>query len=287
MGKAYGVVGGYIAGSAELIDVIRSYAPGFIFTTSLPPAIVSASQTSIAYQKHYLGDRRLQQLNVRALKERFAAMDIPVVPNPSHIVPVLVGDAALAKAASDMLLTDHGIYVQSINYPTVPVGEERLRITPTPGHTVAQLEHLLSATDSVFKTLGIKRTSEWEALASASAGVEEGVSDATTHAKAIQALLSSGDSTPLWTEEQLGLKDGSALKTLKDSQDVAVVDQEAARVAKKRLAHLLELEVDAPIQASKVFESSVKKEKGKGGAFLPEQAELFVPKPRAAAGVGA
>lgn len=111
------------------------------------------------------------------------------------------------------------------------------------------------------------------------------MSDATKHAKAIQALLSSGDSTPLWTEEQLGLKDGSAPKTLKDSQDVAVVDQEAARVAKKRLAHLLEVDTPVVQASSKVFESSAKK--GKGGAFLPEQAELFVPKPRAAAGVGA
>jgi 5-aminolevulinate synthase len=253
------VVGGYIAGSADLIDVVRSYAPGFIFTTSLPPSIVAGAQTSIAYQKSYLGDRHLQQLNVRALKARFAEMDTPVVPNPTHIVPVLVGDAALAKQASDMLLTEHKIYVQSINYPTVPVGQERLRITPTPGHTAAQLEHLMHATNAVFVKLGIRRTSEWVAAAT------EDLTATNRHAQVIQELVASGDPNgapmkPLWTAEQLGLKDGLAPRTLKDSTSKAVVDERAAKIAKQRLAHLLthELEIEGKAVSFSNKETTVK-----------------------------
>src|SRR5690606_13941127 len=133
LGKAYGCVGGYIAGSSLLVDTIRSLAPGFIFTTSLPPSVMAGARTAIEYQRNYAGDRRLQQLHTREVKELLGARDIPVIPNPSHIVPLLVGNAELAKKASDSLLEDHGIYVQAINYPTVPVGQERLRITPTPG----------------------------------------------------------------------------------------------------------------------------------------------------------
>ena len=135
LGKAYGCVGGYIAGSTDLVDMVRSYAPGFIFTTSLPPAVVAGARAAIMYQREVLSDRRLQQINAISLKSALSDVDIPVIPNPSHIVPVLVGDAELSKAASDLLLNKHQIYVQSINYPTVAVGEERLRITPTPGHT--------------------------------------------------------------------------------------------------------------------------------------------------------
>lgn len=221
LGKAYGVVGGYIAGSTNLVDTIRSYAPGFIFTTSLPPAIAAGAQASIAYQKLYMGDRRLQQINTRELKRRFAAMDIPVVPGPSHIVPVLVGDAALAKAASDSLLTDHGIYVQSINYPTVAVGEERLRITPTPGHTTEQLTHLLRATNEVFDRLGIRRKSEWERL-----GGRAGVGNESQNDK------------PVWTDEHLGLKDGSTLKPLANGSK-SVIDLKAMRQAQKQIDELL------------------------------------------------
>ncbi|KAF8520111.1 5-aminolevulinate synthase [Gautieria morchelliformis] len=221
LGKAYGVVGGYIAGSTNLVDTVRSYAPGFIFTTSLPPAIAAGAQASIAYQKLYMGDRRLQQINTRDLKRRFEEMDIPVVPGPSHIVPVLVGDAALAKAASDSLLTDHGIYVQSINYPTVAVGEERLRITPTPGHTAEQLAHVLRATDEVFNRLGIRRKSEWEEL-----GGRAGVG------------MENQQASPIWTDEHLGLKDGSAPKPLANGSK-GVVDLKAIRQAQKQIDELL------------------------------------------------
>jgi 5-aminolevulinate synthase len=188
LGKAYGCVGGYIAGSSKLVDTIRSLAPGFIFTTSLPPATMAGAQAAIEYQMAYKGDRRLQQLHTRATKDALAAKDIPVIPNPSHIIPVLVGDAAVARKASDLLLEDHNIYVQAINYPTVPVGQERLRITPTPGHHREFRDHLIESLDKVWTQLGIKRTSDWAAQG---------------------GFLGVGQETfgnePLWTDEQLGL----------------------------------------------------------------------------------
>ncbi|KAK5119982.1 5-aminolevulinate synthase, mitochondrial [Meristemomyces frigidus] len=190
LGKAYGCVGGYIAGSAKMVDTIRSLAPGFIFTTSLPPATMAGAKTAIEYQMSYQGDRRLQQLHTRAVREKLNDMDIPVLPNPSHIIPVLVGNAEVAKKASDLLLEKHQIYVQAINYPTVPVGQERLRITPTPGHIKEYRHHLCQALDSVWTELGIKRTSDW---AREGGFIGVGVKDA-------QAV------EPLWTDEQLGLK---------------------------------------------------------------------------------
>ncbi|KFA68764.1 hypothetical protein S40285_01192 [Stachybotrys chlorohalonatus IBT 40285] len=188
LGKAYGCVGGYIAGSAKLVDMIRSLAPGFIFTTSLPPATMAGAKTSIEYQMGYDGDRKLQQLHTRAVKEELGARDIPVIPNPSHIIPILVGNAELAKAASDMLLQDYQIYVQSINYPTVPVGQERLRITPTPGHTKQYRDELVQAVDEIWERLGIKRTSQW-----AAEGGFIGVGEDKVE-------------TPLWTDGQLGIE---------------------------------------------------------------------------------
>jgi 5-aminolevulinate synthase len=163
LGKAYGCVGGYIAGSAAMVDTVRSLAPGFIFTTSLPPATMAGAKAAIDYQSNYQGDRRLQQVHTRALKDDLTSRGIPVIPNPSHIVPLLVGDAETAKKASDMLLTDYGIYVQSINYPTVPRGEERLRITPTPGHTGELRAELVDALENVWNRLDIKRVADWAA----------------------------------------------------------------------------------------------------------------------------
>ncbi|KAI9713383.1 MAG: mitochondrial 5-aminolevulinate synthase [Chrysothrix sp. TS-e1954] len=194
LGKAYGCVGGYIAGLANMVDAIRSLAPGFIFTTSLPPATMAGARTAIDYQMREQGDRRLQQIHTRALKQSLKANDIPVVPNPSHIVPILVGDAALAKQASDVLLADHGIYVQAINYPTVPRGEERLRFTPTPGHTADLQAELVEAIEVVWNQLGLKRTSDWAAQGGfVGVGEEKG--------KAMEV--------PLWTDEQLGIADSS------------------------------------------------------------------------------
>ncbi|KAJ3162001.1 mitochondrial 5-aminolevulinate synthase [Geranomyces michiganensis] len=164
LGKAYGVVGGYIAASAPLVDMIRSYAPGFIFTTSLPPVVVAGALTSIQYLKKSQAERIGQQLNTRALKARLGDLGIPVVPNPSHIVPVLVGDAETAKSISDELLYKHKIYVQSINYPTVSVGEERLRITPTPGHGPELMDVLVDALEGIWKERGLKKEQDWEAV---------------------------------------------------------------------------------------------------------------------------
>ncbi|KAF2841550.1 5-aminolevulinate synthase-like protein [Patellaria atrata CBS 101060] len=189
LGKAYGCVGGYIAGSAKMVDTIRSLAPGFIFTTSLPPATMAGAKSAIEYQMAYQGDRRLQQLHTRAVKDSLGARDIPVIPNPSHIIPVLVGNAELAKQASDLLLEDWGIYVQAINYPTVPVGQERLRITPTPGHVREYRDHLVEAVDSVWRQLGIKRTSEWAAEGGFIGVGEAGIKEVE----------------PLWTDQQLGV----------------------------------------------------------------------------------
>ena len=191
LGKAYGCVGGYIAGSAPMVDTIRSLAPGFIFTTSLPPATMAGARAAIDYQAAYGGDRTLQQLHTRALKQTLAARDLPVIPNPSHIVPVLVGHAELAKRASDLLLAEHAIYVQAINYPTVPVGQERLRITPTPGHTEEFRAELVDALQSVWAKLGLRRTSDWAKLGGfIGVGVE-----------------GAAEEPPLWTDEQLGLAD--------------------------------------------------------------------------------
>lgn len=190
LGKAYGCVGGYIAGSSKFVDAIRSLAPGFIFTTSLPPAVMSGASAAIEYQMEYDGDRKLQQHHTRQVKAELERRNIPVIPNPSHIVPVLVGDAELAKKASDILLDKHDIYVQAINYPTVPKGQERLRITPTPGHSQPFQEHLYEALEDVWNTLGLRRTSDW-VEAGGLCGVGEKV---------------KVEVEPIWTPKQLGEK---------------------------------------------------------------------------------
>lgn len=202
LGKAYGCVGGYIAGSAKMVDTVRSLAPGFIFTTSLPPATMAGAKTAIEYQMRENGDRVLQQVHTRAVKDALNARDIPVIPNPSHIVPVLVGSAELARAASDLFLDKHGIYVQAINYPTVPVGQERLRFTPTPGHTADLQAHLVEAIESVWNELGIKRTSDW-----AAEGGFIGVGE--PKAQLVQ---------PLWSDAQLGIKSDKHEQRLNSEQ---------------------------------------------------------------------
>ena len=144
LGKAFGVVGGYVAGSAALIDFIRSFASGFIFTTALPPAIAAGARASIAHLKVCERRAAAPARDGAKLRARLDALGIPHLPNPSHIVPVMVKDPVKCKMISDILLDDYGVYVQPINYPTVPKGQERLRFTPSPLHTDADLDHLLA-----------------------------------------------------------------------------------------------------------------------------------------------
>ena len=145
LAKGFGVMGGYIAANRDLCDAIRSYAPGFIFSTSLAPAIAAGARASIAHLKLSHFERARHQERARTLKARLKDVRLPVLDNPSHIVPVMVGDPVHCKAVTDTLLTRHGIYAQPINYPTVPRGTERIRLTPSPQHTDAQMDVLVSA----------------------------------------------------------------------------------------------------------------------------------------------
>lgn len=157
LGKAFGCFGGYIAARADIIDAVRCNAHGFIFTTALPPPVAAAAAASIRHLSASGDERAQQRAQVAKVKQGLAAKGIPVLDNPTHIVPVMIGDAAKAKAASDLLLQRHGIYVQPINYPTVPRGTERLRVTPTPLHDDALIDTLLDAMVDVFDTLGLPR----------------------------------------------------------------------------------------------------------------------------------
>ena len=157
LGKAFGVVGGYITGSAALIDFIRSYGSGFIFTTALPPHIAAGALASIRHLKTSNVERAAHRDRVAKVRQRLDKLGIPVMPNPSHIVPVMVGDAAKCKWISDLLLDEYGVYVQPINYPTVPKKTERLRITPTPLHTDADIDALVHALSSLWSRCALAR----------------------------------------------------------------------------------------------------------------------------------
>ena len=157
LGKAYGVMGGYIAGSAKMCDAVRSYAPGFIFTTSLPPAIAAGAAASVKYLKSGAKLRATHQERAAALKLRLRGLGLPIIDHGSHIVPVHVGDPVKCKMISDRLLSDHGVYCQPINFPTVPRGTERLRFTPSPVHTPKMVDALVRAMDDLWSHCALNR----------------------------------------------------------------------------------------------------------------------------------
>ncbi|WFD20755.1 5-aminolevulinate synthase [Malassezia caprae] len=195
LGKAYGNVGGYIAGSNRMVDLIRSYAPQFIFSTTLPPSVLVGAATAVEVLMESNHTRQLQQIRTRELKNALLDVGIPLQSNPSHIVPVLVGSAELAKEASDMLLNEYGCYVQPINYPTVAMGLERLRITPTPQHTSEHVAHLVGALQQVWKKLGLRTVDD---LLAAEPGTDP-------LADLFRRSQFEDDTSPLWSDAMLTL----------------------------------------------------------------------------------
>jgi 5-aminolevulinate synthase len=157
LGKAFGVMGGYIAASSAICDFVRSFASGFIFSTALPPAVAAGACASVRHLKRSEMERARHQERVATVRRRLDALGIPHQPNPSHIIPVMVGDAVKCKMISDVLLEQCGVYIQPINYPTVPVGTERLRITPGPLHTDADIDHLVNSLNALWSQCALAR----------------------------------------------------------------------------------------------------------------------------------
>jgi 5-aminolevulinate synthase len=158
LAKGFGVLGGYIAASAAIVDAVRSYAPSFIFTTTLPPMVAASACAAVRHLKDSTAERERHQHMAALVKHALRAAGLPILENNSHIVPLMVGDAARCKAASDLLLRRHAIYIQPINYPTVALGTERLRITPTPRHAQEHVATLVEALVDVWRTLDLPFT---------------------------------------------------------------------------------------------------------------------------------
>jgi 5-aminolevulinate synthase len=164
LGKAFGVHGGYISASSDIIDCIRSFAPGFIFTTSIPPATLAGSIASIQYLKKNDKERKLLHYHSRYMKQKLREAGLPVFPSDSHIVPLFIGNPYKCKQVSDTLLREHGIYVQPINYPTVPRGEELLRLSPGPFHTPKLIDEFVASASEVWRTLGLANYDDLQTL---------------------------------------------------------------------------------------------------------------------------
>jgi 5-aminolevulinate synthase len=160
LAKAFGTMGGYVAGSALMVDFLRGHAPGFIFTSSMPPLVAAGALAAVRHLKESQVERAQHQERVATVKRRLGDAGLPLMPSSSHIVPVMVGDAALCRTASDLLLRHHQIYVQPINYPTVPRGTERLRLTPTPLHSDADIDALVAAFEDVWQLLQIRKIAQ-------------------------------------------------------------------------------------------------------------------------------
>ncbi|MBD0273572.1 MAG: 5-aminolevulinate synthase, partial [Acetobacteraceae bacterium] len=157
LAKAFGVVGGYVAASAALCDFVRSFASGFIFTTAVPPAVAAGAAASIRHLKASGAERERMHDRVALVRRRLDAQGLPHMPNPSHIVPVMVGDPVRCKRISDVLLDEYGVYVQPIHYPTVPRGTERLRITPSPLHPDEDVEHLVDSLAAIWSRMSLRK----------------------------------------------------------------------------------------------------------------------------------
>ncbi|KAH7906143.1 pyridoxal phosphate-dependent transferase [Hygrophoropsis aurantiaca] len=185
LGKSFGVIGGYMAADEPLVDLVRSFASSFIFTTSAPPALVAGIRASVQHQRSQMHDRIHLQKSTIAVKNALKDRGIPILPNTTHIIPVLIGDPVQTKKASDMLLKKHNIYIQAVNFPTVAHGTERLRISSSASHNSSHERDLVSALDDVWNELGLKRIGDWEA---------EGL--------VVTENLTS--QTRIWSDEQLG-----------------------------------------------------------------------------------
>ncbi len=157
LAKAFGVMGGYVVGSSLMVDFLRGHAPGFIFTSAMPPLLAAGARAAVRHLKESQSERLRHQDRVALVKRRLGEAGLPVMANPSHIVPVMVGDAPLCRAASDLLLREHHVYVQPINYPTVPRGTERLRLTPTPLHSDEDIDALVAAFLEVWRSLALRK----------------------------------------------------------------------------------------------------------------------------------